>query len=236
MSGRAGWTLPEVILSILLLGVLSSVALGSVLTHQRAMGALMRQAEVDEAARVVRWILRDELTQGVAGPGAPRVAPDSLILRGYRAVARPCNDVPGGPIESRGIRRADPARDSVQLLGVDGRWRSAQLVEVAGAPRPCGASGAGESWRISPLPPVPTVYLRLHERAGYHLADRALRLRRSGGRQPLTPELLRHPGSGFLPERGGVRVLLRLPGNEVREAWFPLHAPHPVLPPSSPAP
>ncbi|HIF20809.1 MAG TPA: hypothetical protein EYQ27_02630 [Gemmatimonadetes bacterium] len=62
-----------------------------------------------------------------------------------------------------------------------------------------------KSWRLSVTPDEPVVLARLFERGSYHISGKALRYRRGGaGRQPLTPEVLDTPPSGFVRSAGSL--------------------------------
>lgn len=216
-GGAAGWSLPEVVAALLLTGLLALAAAGAVEGHRRVLDRLVASAVEDEAVRVVRGVLRDELRGG--GVVVAEAGGDSLPLRAYRAGARVCGPAAGSQwrVESWGLRRGDPEKDSVEILGADGRRRTARLVRVWGPPAPCALSG-GEIWRIDPPQDVPPVLLLAFERGGYHLAAGALRYRRgAGGRQPLTPELFHREASGLEILSGELRLRLVPAGDEGRE-------------------
>jgi hypothetical protein len=113
-------------------------------------------------------------------------------------------------------RQVDPAKDSVLVLDVEGRWHPVDLVAVRPEPACAAApvlfegrvSSVVEHWRVRPPTPDP-VLLRVFEAGSYHLAGATLRYRRgSGGRQPLTEPALQ--GARFVDTLGSVRALVSL--------------------------
>jgi hypothetical protein len=178
--------------------------------HQRAMTS---SAEWLATRRVARHLLGWEAR---ASDGRRRwtVSADSAALRAYRGHALIC---PGGLpsadvlVSVRGVRRADPGKDSVLLMGHGGGPRAVALVSrtVVEVPCPGALVPATERWKLSADVPPGTVVGRYFERGAYHLSGRALRYRRgAGGRQPLTPEALASPSSAFTPRPGGIGALL----------------------------
>lgn len=215
---RGGWTLAEVLVVLVLTALLAAAAASAVESHRKVVHEMVARAQVDESVRVIRGVLGDDLRGG--GPVSVGSAGDSVALRVYRSRAVPCSPLPGTGwrVDSRGIRRGDPEKDSVQLLGVDGTWRTAALVSVGGRPGPCGDPAATERWEVDPPQEVPPVLLRSFERGSYHLSVGALRYRRgAGGRQPLTPEFLDDRESGLYGV--GERVVVTLQPRDRGEEW-----------------
>ena len=194
----------------------------SVLAEQlRALRKAAGVGESLEAVRAGRVILGEEIRAG--RPKGDRGAPvdDSLSLRAFRGVAVPCSSGAGPGqgermVRYRGLRTPDPGKDSLLLLGMDGRWRLQPLARarpVPGYTGPCpeiDGGGRVEGWWVGGDGGGDFVLVRLFERGSYHVADRALRYRRGkGGRQPLTPEILDAAGSELVPAPDGA-VRLRL--------------------------
>ena len=215
----AGASLVELLVVVLLMIALARATWG-VLAGQ--LGATARAADASErlgVARLGRHVLVEERRAGRPGRDWLPPADDTISLRAFRGVALPC--VSGDPLPSvrvryRGLRRADPDKDSLLVLGPDGRWRVRPLQEARADPDGDEACrGGGGDWRVElwtlPDPPAGFVAARLFERGSYHLADGALRYRRGlGGRQPLTPEILEDGASRLEPAdgRGTIRLFL----------------------------
>lgn len=217
MSAR-GAGLVEGVLAVLLLTLLVQGALGVLARQRRAATLLVEWDEAVKTVAIAQWVLADELRAGVAGRDWSTPGSDTVGLRAFRGTALVC---PSGVVDGRvlvhygGVRRAEPAKDSVLLLDGIGRWRALELVAREDASERCpGAPGPGtEWWTLAGLPESVGPVARLFERGSYHVADGALRYRRgSGGRQPLTAPRL-GPGSRLRASAGGgVVVELRVPG------------------------
>ncbi len=144
------------------------------------------------ALRLSRHVLRTELGRSRAELDWT-VDADSLSLRAFRGTALVCaSDSAAASIvvSYRGERAADPAKDSLLLVGAEGREVARDLVAV-GAGSDCDTGGGGAAtWRLDAPAPVGALVARLYERGSYHLSGHALRYRRGGsGRQPLTGEV-----------------------------------------------
>lgn len=216
--GDEGASLTE-ILVVLVLATLLVQAAWSVLGGQvRATRRLAQAAERLDAARVGRYVLGQELRAGRPGRDWTAPAGDSTRLRAFRGLAVPCSsDAPGDGVlvRYRGVRRPDPAKDSLLLLLPEGRWAACALEaatpasdEVEVCPE-AGREWSVQRWRIEdPGPEI--VVARLFEPGSYHVAGGALRYRRgAGGRQPLTPVLLHDPTSGLEAGDGNGAFTLR---------------------------
>lgn len=207
---KGGWTLPEVLVALVLTGVIAAAAAGAVVAHRGVLATVLGRAQEDEAVRVVRGVLAEEARGGAPGD-VLSAGGDSVSVRGYRSRALVCDPRPGSGwrVDSRGVRRGDPDKDSVRILGADGRWREARLTRVGGRPGPCDDPAAAETWEVEPAQEVPPLLLRSFERGSYHLAQGALRYRRGpGGRQPLTPELFDDRRSHLVLGSGELRIHL----------------------------
>lgn len=213
MRGRGGWSLLELVVSLALMALLAAAAAGAVEGHRRALAAAIQRGEEEESLRVVRGVLREELSVGRT-PVDWTAAGDSIGLRAWRGWAVVCPVGGGGGdwrVASGGIRRLDPSKDSLQVLGVDGRWRGGLPTWVSGRPGECHDPDNSEWWRWEAAPVAAPVFARVHERGTYLLADGALRYRRGrGGRQPLTPLFLGEPAASVEVRGGGLQLLLEL--------------------------
>lgn len=215
---KGGWTLPEVLVSLVLTGFVAMAAAGAVEAHRGVLTRMTGRAEEDEAVRVIRGVLVDEL-RGAGAADHGTAGGDSVALRAYRSSVVVCEPTAGNEwrVASRGLRRGDPEKDSVRILGVDGRWREGRLTRVGGRPGPCGDPSGTEWWRVEPPQEVPPLLIRAFERGGYHMASGTLRYRRgAGGRQPLTPELFGGRGSSLEAMPWGIEVRLETPGDGER--------------------
>lgn len=214
-GGRSvgGFTLAEVLAALLLGLLVGTLALATLARVRSLVEAMARRGEALEAVRTARHVLAWELRVEGGAPWGASGAGDSLALRAYRGVGLAC----GGPtaegtlrVAARGVREADPAKDSVRILGAAGDEVVAALVGVGPAPPcPLDPSVPGALWTLSATAPDQPVAALFFERGSYHLTGRALRYRRgAAGRQPLTPETLRTPPSRFEAWGGGTAVRL----------------------------
>jgi len=202
--GRVGSGVPEAIVALLLTGLLVSMA-WSILARQRQVGAdLARRAEGLETVRTLAWVLREEVSVGRPGVDWQIDGGDSLSLRAFRGIGLIESRARGGQMMTvcfRGIRSPSPAKDSLLLLGGDGRWTVVDLEHRDRTSSECSelAGWRRERWTVS-QGSTDAVLARLFERGSYHLSGGALRYRRGrGGRQPLTPEVI---GTGSFVARG----------------------------------
>ena len=201
-----GATLLDALLAVLLGSLLLTAALRVLVGVQGGTLALVARSDRLQAVRLTEAVAR------IDGPGrAGGESGESLEVQAFRGTGVAC-PVGGGLVVVRGVRLPDPRKDSVRILGDDGRWRGHRLVSAEHRPEEeCPVSGPGrrQRWTMDPEPEMPWVAGRYFERGSYHLADGALRYRRGrGGRQPLTPELL-HPESRFVSTPWGLRAELR---------------------------
>lgn len=216
--GVAGLSLMEAVVSLLLGLVLMGLVL-TVLGRQRdVIASLGRRAEALATVRTLRVVLRREAR--ALGAAAWEASTDSVALRGFRGSADVCPGVEGGNVivvAPRGIRAADPAKDSVLALTGEGQVLFRALEDVAGEAPACspGSASRWERWVLSDSVPAGLVLVRYFERGSYHISGAALRYRRgAAGRQPLTPEALRTPESRFLASGGALHALVFPIGGE----------------------
>jgi hypothetical protein len=206
--------LAEALVALILSYLVIALALGTVARQREVVRLLGERADRLAAVRTARHVLGQE-ARAAAGCGAWAVGPDSLGLRAFRGHAVVC-PVPSRASElhvsAEGVRAPDPEKDSVLLLRASGGVVALALLERAPTTAPCAATGGtAERWVLSGPVPGDVVAARWFERGAYYLTAGALRYRRGlAGRQPLTPEVLRTPGSGFQEPSGdgGVDVVL----------------------------
>jgi hypothetical protein len=202
-----GATLLEALLAILLLSLVVPGA-WRVLSVQRNAGVLMaHRAEALETVRTLAWLLPEEVSSGRPGVDWVARGGDTLDLRAFRGQGL----IDEGETEGAtirlcywGTRSPIPDKDSVLLLGKDGRWSAHDLRNRTEISTGClgAAGGTEERWSLSPDPP-PSAWAKLYEKGSYHLSSGALRYRRGeGGRQPLTPERI-ESGKFMGPTEGG---------------------------------
>jgi hypothetical protein len=188
-----GFSLLETLVVTLLLFLVVSAGSALFAHFSRVASRVGQRAEGLETVRTIAWILPMELSGGRPGRDWEVHREDSLVLRAFRGLGMVSPNYAGGegmPVCFRGVRSPNPQKDSVLLLGRDGRWRAHDLVGRAPGAAECRnvERGRMEHWDLAP-DPVHGVVARLFERGSYHMADGAFRYRRGqGGRQPLTPE------------------------------------------------
>jgi hypothetical protein len=226
-AGHAGFTVLEALVALLLSSLIVSLALGALARQRAAVRVLGERGERLAAVRVARHVLGEE-GRAAAGEGAWSVGSDSLALRAFRGNALVCGTRAGVPelyVVVAGVRAPDPAKDSVLLVRLDGSVVARALVDRSSTSAPCALPGPGvERWVLSAPVPPDVVAARWFERGAYHLTAGALRYRRGlAGRQPLTPEVLRTPGSGFLAGPAGVSVALVLEGEGAGSSPWAFH-------------
>ncbi|MCY3704326.1 MAG: hypothetical protein OXH08_02335 [Gammaproteobacteria bacterium] len=180
----------EALTAMVLLVAVMAAALQTLTTLRHALGSVTGDAQVRETRRITRYTLAQELRTGLAGIDWVTGARDSVAVRAFRGTGVGCaaSSQPLWAVRYTGLRRPDPAKDSVLVLAADGVWRVAKLVRArAGA---CGDGAGGEVWELHPAVPEAVVG-RVFERGSYHVAAGAFRYRPGrGGRQPLTAQIL----------------------------------------------
>ncbi len=191
-ASRRGSSIVEALTALLLLLAVASAALRSLATLRHAVASLTEDARSRETTRIARHTLARDLATGIAGVDWVVGAGDSVALRAFRGTGVRCGDAPSPmwAVRYAGLRRPDPAKDSVLVWGTDGAWRVVKLVRARTRPAACGQGGAGEVWELDPDVPGAVVG-RVFERGGYHVAAGAFRYRPGrGGRQPLTAQVM----------------------------------------------
>lgn len=229
--GRAGVGAVELVVALILFGAVVHGAWRVFAGQRRSSEELRLRTEVLDADRAVRVVLGAELAAGVAGRDWAIPASGVVELRAFRGWAVVCPGVDGGdafPVEDvvvayRGLRLADPDKDSVLVLREDGAWTLAAITRRSTHADGCAAAAvlpapgaALQRWTLDP--PVPdAVLLRVYESGSYHLVDGSLRYRRgAGGRQPLTADVFDPARSGVRYGLGDTTVVLTLHGVDGR--------------------
>ena len=183
----------EALTAMLLLIAVAGAALRTLVTLRNALANVTANAELRETGRIARYTLAQELRTGLAGIDWIAGDGDSVVVRAVRGTGVLCASVPPPQwvVRYTGLRRPDPAKDSVLVLATDGVWRVAKLVRARARPDACGDGSGGEMWELNPAVPGAVVG-RIFERGSYHVAAGAFRYRPGrGGRQPLTAQVLR---------------------------------------------
>ncbi len=205
-----GFTVIEALVSLLVGLLIGTLALGTFARQRTLQNSLARRGDALSALRTARYVLGREVR---TGDGTERVGRDTLGLRAFRGVAMICPTDRGldGTVRVRveGVRAPDLEKDSVWLPRDAGAAQVLALVDRGPARAPCpdAPAEAVETWQLSGPVPAGARIARYFERGSYHLTEGALRYRRGqAGRQPLTPEVLLTPPSGFQAERGLILV------------------------------
>lgn len=192
-------------------GALLASALGLLAVRRRGAEALLHHADALVTLRTARTVLGEELRRGMEGRDWAALAGDSVHLRAYRGWATVCSSGSPGQVLARygGSRQPDPRKDSLLVLGPEGRWRAVTLVARAPSTLRCPQAPElpTERWAVAPPIATPAV-VRVFETVSYHLSGGAVRIRRGrGGRQPLTPDALADASTGLRPGPAGGLVL-----------------------------
>jgi hypothetical protein len=220
-TALSGFTLPEALVTVLLLALLIQGVWSVFAHHRNAALSTTHRAEGLETIRTVSWILSRELSGSREGRDRRGMSPDSFSVRAFRGMG---TVVPSGSPKGtlrvcyQGLRAPDPGKDSVLLLTAAGSWRAGNLEtrRVVAATCPSLPGGRLEEWTLEggSGKSQEGVVARIFESGSYHLADEAFRYRRGrGGRQPLTAPRI-HAGS-FRAGAGGElrwRLHLTVPG------------------------
>jgi len=227
VSARRGVTVVETLVALLLGWLVAYLALTTLAKQRTVMSRLMHRSEALAAVRTARVVLGSEGRRGAPVRDGWRRDGSTLEVRAYRGIALPCLSLPGSAeliVRVEGDRRPDPAKDSVLVVDFTGGGPVRALLERAPVdPADCGDGGTGpaERWVLSEGVSAEGALLRYFERGSYHLDAGALRYRRGlGGRQPLTPEVLATPSTGFGPlgRLTDVRVVTQREGGD-SAAW-----------------
>lgn len=216
MCARSGTSLIEMIAVMTLSSFVIAVIAGICVAQMRLARIIAERAVVTESTRTVATVLTGEARRMTVADVIAS-SHDSLAIRAFRGLGLPCGvTIDGVLIRYTGDRMPDATKDSVLIVTPPGESATV-LQQSVPAPGQC-PSLPGEvilEWRTGH--PVPlTAVLLAFESGSYHLSTRAFRYRTgAGGRQPLTAEVLLHPGSRFtgvspqsirfVLESGGIR-------------------------------
>jgi hypothetical protein len=221
-----GFSVLEALLALMLFAIVLPVGWGLLARHRTAGSEVAQRAEAVETVRTVAWLLSQEASMGREGIDWQILGGDSMRIRAFRSLAlveRGSEEGSWIRVCRRDIRAPAPEKDSVLLLGVDGRWRVHDLVDQRSTSQECPEDWGGKvhRWELSP-PPTAAVLARVFESGSYHFANGALRYRRGeGGRQPLTPERI-HSGefstAGLRPRSLAWELTLRGRPNRRQES------------------
>ena len=139
MTGSRGTSLPEALVTLLLGVFLVHLAIVTVQRLARFQERAMHRQDVVLATRIARTALRGELARSGA---AWTAAGDSIRLRAFRGTGVVCPTRPAPDalvVAYAGDRRADPLKDSVEVVALEGhvtvvdlRWAGpASVVSVS---------------------------------------------------------------------------------------------------------
>ncbi|HEY8470566.1 MAG TPA: prepilin-type N-terminal cleavage/methylation domain-containing protein [Longimicrobiales bacterium] len=197
-----GFSLLELLLAVALGGLVAGALFGLLHGQERLARAQVDSVTAAEALRIAATTLGSEVRLLAPAEDLALATPESVAVRAFRALGVVCGRSGGETlVRRRGLRAADPAKDSVLLVRPDSPALAVPLLGAGPAPAACAAA-AGEEverWALGAdaLPPVGSLLL-LYETGTYGLTGAALRYRRGeGGRQPLTVAWLDDTASGF---------------------------------------
>ena len=200
---RTGVTLAEVLVATLLGLFVANFGLSTVRRLIDAVDEASRRGDLLSSRRVTVGVLRRELA-AIGRVGDYVVDQDSISLRAFRGMATVCLPPDSGReivVAYEGDRAPAPRKDSVELVFSSGASVWMALESVRSETAMCTGRREGEvvqRWTLSDVANDSLVFLRLYERASYHLSGSAFRFRSgSGGRQPLTPALWLDAATGF---------------------------------------
>lgn len=195
---RAGVTLVEMLAALTLTALVLSIIVGAGVALMRLARVTAERAVATDTERTAVAVLSGEVRR-MTDADVTAAAPDSVAIRAFRGTALPCGTTAAGIlVRYGGDRLPDPSKDSVLVLTPPASTPVILLDSQPAAGR-CAAR-PGElvlEWRLAGSA-APGSVLLLFESGSYHLSAGALRYRiGAGGRQPLTPQALSHPGSRF---------------------------------------
>jgi hypothetical protein len=211
-TDRAGFTLVELTLGLIVASLVALTAITAFVVHHRLMIVSVHSTEIEGALDLVGGVLSAEFRAGLEGRDWGPPAGDSVALRAFRGTAKVCGQVGAVlVVEASGDRALDLAKDSLLVLTRDGLWQTRAVLAASPATSRCAplSSSVSERWTLD-APVTGAIVARIFERGTYALASGALRYRRGrGGRQPLTGPVidsLRSTMNGLVG--GGVEVRL----------------------------
>ena len=166
----------------------------------RHQGATVR---LQEARRATALILGREL-RALAAPDIMRSGSEELAVRAVRGAGPVCAaDGATIAVLYRGVRRPEPTKDSVVIVGAYAEEVRPLIAAVRG-----GCGDLGTMLTMDSVPSLTPLFALVFEPGSYHAHDGALRYRLGrAGRQPLTEALFAH--ASFEHAFGG-RLHIRL--------------------------
>jgi hypothetical protein len=191
----------EVLICMLLMALLIHLSWSLLVASRDATERLIQRSQALDTERVGWHVLALEVAAGVALRDWSLEGVRVLPLRAFRGVGEVCPSgaqPDGGLVRHRGVRLAEPLKDSLLLLTQAGVWRGVKLTSRSPSVLECPQwpGEAVERWHWEPQV-AGALLARVFERGSYHLEERAVRYRLGdGGRQPLTEERL-ESGSAF---------------------------------------
>lgn len=196
---RSGTSLIEMIAAMTLSSFVLAVMAGICVAQMRLARTIAERAVATESARTVSSVLTGEARRMIVADVIAS-SHDSLAIRAFRGLGLPCGVTAAGVlVRYTGDRMPDTTKDSVLIVTSPGESPTV-LQQSVPAPGQC-PSLPGEvilEWRTGHALPLTAVLLAF-ESGSYHLSSGAFRYRTgAGGRQPLTPDVLQHPGSRFI--------------------------------------
>ena len=197
-----GFSLMELLLAVTLGGLVAGALFGLLRGQERLARAQAEAVTAAEVLRVAATTLGGELRLLSPAEDLALATPESVAVRAFRAFGVVCGHAGGEAlVRRRGLRVADPAKDSVHLVRPDSAAAAFPILRAGPAPAACPAAPGEEveRWALgAAAPPPPGSLLLLYETGTYGLTGAALRYRRGGGgRQPLTVPWLDDSASGF---------------------------------------
>lgn len=189
-TNRPGTSLAELAVTMWLIAMIGAILVALLRTQSRVAGHSADRAEALDALRTAGAVLTADLAPILPSADLHGIGEDTAALRVFRGVAVVCGFTGGDPlVRYRGLRRADPAKDSVLVLTA-GVERGDSLRGSSPAAGECGSSGDESVFRLRLGTALAEHDLLLIFEAGSYHLDRALRYRRgAGGRQPITAEV-----------------------------------------------
>lgn len=197
-TDRAGHTLVEALVAMVLTGLVATALAGAFVTAAHSAARLAQRLALDDATRTTASVLPAELRAVWPASDLGAMTADSIAFRIFRGVLITC-DSAAGSVSGwyRGLRALDPRKDSLLWLRPAGRdtVQSASGVNVTAS---CPDRAGWQRLSVSGPAAPPASLLLAFERGGYHLQGSALRYSRGrAGRQPVTGSLLATPPSAF---------------------------------------
>lgn len=189
---RSGYSLPELMVTLTLFGLLSISAASVFRSYTRMAQRAVDRAERADALRVATLVLGAETRFLRADRDLLAASADSIALRAYRGMATVCGTTGSTAyVRYAGMRDPNPQKDSVVLLRGDTTEIPALLLSAA-MTTDCATDAGQQGWRLTLDPePAPGDIILLFESGTYYLSGSALRYRIGAeGRQPITTERL----------------------------------------------